>query len=116
LSEQGATSESLDLTTATLEVLACIALNRPISQAEIDRLFDVDKRGLVVKPRDLKLVEEFREHKNLDASPSGEWGHLVADPWNAGSFNPESESTMRLEHPLFYALSSHHPIGFAPGI
>jgi chromosome segregation and condensation protein ScpB len=30
-----------------------------ISQAEIDRLFDADKRGLVVKLRDLKLVEEF---------------------------------------------------------
>ena len=32
---------------------------QPISQAEIDRLFDVDKRGLVVKLRELKLVEEF---------------------------------------------------------
>ena len=30
-----------------------------MSQAEIDRLFDADKRGLVVKLRDLKLVEEF---------------------------------------------------------
>jgi chromosome segregation and condensation protein ScpB len=26
---------------------------------EIDQLFDADKRGLVVKLRDLKLVEEF---------------------------------------------------------
>jgi hypothetical protein len=40
-------------------VLACIAFKQPISQAEIDRLFDADKRGLVVKMRDLKLVEEF---------------------------------------------------------
>jgi chromosome segregation and condensation protein ScpB len=40
-------------------VLACIAFRQPISQAEIDRLFDADKRGLVVKLRDLKLVEEF---------------------------------------------------------
>ena len=59
LSEQGTASANLDLTTATLEVLACIAFKQPISQAEIDRLFDVDKRGLVVKLRDLKLVEEF---------------------------------------------------------
>jgi chromosome segregation and condensation protein ScpB len=43
----------------TLEVLACIAFKQPISQAEIDQLFDADKRGLVVKLRDLKLVEEF---------------------------------------------------------
>ena len=47
------------LSTATLEVLACIAFKQPISQAEIDRLFDADKRGLVVTLRDLKLVEEF---------------------------------------------------------
>jgi len=47
------------MTTATLEVLACIAFKQPISQAEIDLLFDADKRGLVVKLRDLKLVEGF---------------------------------------------------------
>jgi Segregation and condensation complex subunit ScpB len=47
------------MTTPTLEVLACIAFKQPISQAEIDLLFDADKRGLVVKLRDLKLVEEF---------------------------------------------------------
>ena len=47
------------LTTSPLEVLACIAFRQPISQAEIDRLFNADKRGLVVKLRDLKLVEEF---------------------------------------------------------
>jgi segregation and condensation protein B len=47
------------MTMASLEVLACIAFKQPISQAEIDRLFDADKRGLVVKLRDLKLVEEF---------------------------------------------------------
>jgi chromosome segregation and condensation protein ScpB len=45
--------------TAALEVLACIAFRQPISQAEIDRLFDADKRGLVVTLRDLRLVEEF---------------------------------------------------------
>ena len=59
LSEQTGASGNLQMTTATLEVLACIAFRQPISQAEIDRLFDADKRGLVVKLRDLKLVEEF---------------------------------------------------------
>ena len=59
LSEQSGASGNLQMTTATLEVLACIAFRQPISQAEIDRLFDADKRGLVVKLRDLTLVEEF---------------------------------------------------------
>ena len=59
LSEQGTASGGLGLTPSALEVLACIAFNQPISQAEIDRLFDADKRGLVVKMRDRKLVEEF---------------------------------------------------------
>jgi chromosome segregation and condensation protein ScpB len=59
LSEQNLVSDTSGLTTGTLEVLACIAFKQPISQAEIDRLFDADKRGLVVKLRDLKLVEEF---------------------------------------------------------
>jgi chromosome segregation and condensation protein ScpB len=59
VSEQNVASGNLQLTTASLEVLACIAFKQPISQAEIDRLFDADKRGLVVKLRDLKLVEEF---------------------------------------------------------
>jgi chromosome segregation and condensation protein ScpB len=61
LSEQSGASGNLQMTTATLEVLACIAFRQPISQAEIDRLFEADKRGLVlvVKLRELKLVEEF---------------------------------------------------------
>ena len=59
LSEQSGASGNLQMTTASLEVLACIAFRQPISQAEIDRLFDADKRGLVVKLRDLKLVEEY---------------------------------------------------------
>jgi chromosome segregation and condensation protein ScpB len=59
VSEQRGASATLQMTTATLEVLACIAFKQPISQAEIDLLFDADKRGLVVKLRDLKLVEEF---------------------------------------------------------
>jgi segregation and condensation protein B len=59
LSEQNGASGNSGLTPATLEVLACIAFKQPISQAEIDRLFDTDKRGLVVTLRDLDLVEEF---------------------------------------------------------
>ena len=59
LSEQSGASGNLQMTTASLEVLACIAFRQPISQAEIDRLFDADKRGLLVKLRDLGLVEEF---------------------------------------------------------
>ena len=59
LSDQSSASGNLQMTTPTLEVLACIAFRQPISQTEIDRLFDADKRGLVVKLRDLKLVEEF---------------------------------------------------------
>jgi chromosome segregation and condensation protein ScpB len=59
LSEQGTASGGLGLTPSALEVLAWIAFKQPISQAEIDRLFDADKRGLVVKMRDLKLLEEF---------------------------------------------------------
>jgi hypothetical protein len=51
------------MTRASLEVLASIAFTQPINQAEIDRLFDADKRGLVVKPRDLKLVEEIRRRR-----------------------------------------------------
>ena len=59
LNEQNGANGNSGLTTGTLEVLACIAFKQPISQAEIDQLFDADKRGLVVKLRDLKLVEEF---------------------------------------------------------
>src|ERR1700752_4143326 len=59
LAEQNGTNGNSELTTGTLEVLACVAFRQPISQAEIDQLFDADKRGLVVKLRDLNLVEEF---------------------------------------------------------
>ena len=59
LSEQTRASANSGLTTATLEVLACIAFKQPISQTEIDHLFDADKRGLVVTLRDLRLVEGF---------------------------------------------------------
>jgi chromosome segregation and condensation protein ScpB len=59
LSEQNIGNGISGLTTSALEVLACIAFRQPISQAEIDRLSDADKRGFVVTLRDLKLVEEF---------------------------------------------------------
>jgi Predicted transcriptional regulator containing the HTH domain len=59
LSEQSHSNGISGLTTSALEVLACIAFRQPISQAEIDHLFDADKRGFVVTLRDLKLVEEF---------------------------------------------------------
>jgi chromosome segregation and condensation protein ScpB len=59
LSEQNGASANSGLTTGTLEVLACIAFKQPISQAEIDCIFNADKRSFVVMLRDLKLVEEF---------------------------------------------------------
>lgn len=59
LRDQTSQSGNLELTTAALEVLACIAFKQPISQTEIDRCFAADKRSLVVKLRELKLVEEF---------------------------------------------------------
>lgn len=59
LLEQTAQSGNPELTTATLEVLSCIAFKQPISQAQIDQIFAADKRSLVVKLRDLGLVEEF---------------------------------------------------------
>lgn len=48
-----------ELTPAALEVLACIAFKQPISQAEIDHLFDADKRHLVAVLRQMEMVEEF---------------------------------------------------------
>lgn len=48
-----------DLTAGALEVLACIAFKQPVSQGEIDKVFDSDKRGFVARLRELKLVEEF---------------------------------------------------------
>lgn len=59
LRAQTGASGNPDLTTAALEVLACIAFKQPISQAEIDQLFAADKRGLVVKLRALGLVKDF---------------------------------------------------------
>jgi chromosome segregation and condensation protein ScpB len=59
LRAQTGASGNPDLTTAALEILACIAFKQPVSQAEIDRIFAADKRGLVVKLRDLGLVADF---------------------------------------------------------
>lgn len=48
-----------ELSLAAMEVLGCIALKQPLSQAEIDRYFDADKRGVVHRLREQGLVEEF---------------------------------------------------------
>jgi hypothetical protein len=61
LSEQSGASGNLQMTTATLEVLARIAFRQPISQAEIDRLFDAGKRG---KLRDLKFNQILKKWTN----------------------------------------------------
>jgi chromosome segregation and condensation protein ScpB len=50
LNEQSGTNRNSGLTTGALEVLACIAFKQPISQAEIDRLFDVDKSAMASPP------------------------------------------------------------------
>ena len=59
LRAQTGASGNPDLTTAALEVLACIAFKQPVSQAEIDRIFAADKRGLVVRLRDCGLVTDL---------------------------------------------------------
>lgn len=59
LRHQTGASGNPEMTTAMLEVLACIAFKQPISQAEIDRVFAVDKRSLVVKLRDAGIVADF---------------------------------------------------------
>ncbi len=59
LRHQTGASGNPEMTTAMLEVLACIAFKQPISQAEIDRVFAADKRGLVVKLRDSGVVADF---------------------------------------------------------
>ncbi len=46
-------------TASQLAVLREIAFKQPVTQAEIDQLFTTDKRGLVVKLRDLRLVTDF---------------------------------------------------------
>lgn len=56
-----------ELSQAAMEVLGCIALKQPISQVEIDRIFNADKRGVVGRLREAGLIEEF----------AGEGGRLV---------------------------------------
>lgn len=47
-----------------LEVLACVALKQPISQAEIDHLFGgADKRHLVFVLREAEMIEEFLDDR-----------------------------------------------------
>lgn len=56
-----------DLSLAAMEVLGCIALKQPLTQVEIDRIFNADKRGVVGRLREAGLVEEF----------AGEGGRLM---------------------------------------
>jgi chromosome segregation and condensation protein ScpB len=56
-----------ELSQAAMEVLGCIALKQPITQVEIDRIFNADKRGVVGRLREAGIVEEF----------AGEGGRLV---------------------------------------
>lgn len=56
-----------ELSQAAMEVLGCIALKQPITQFEIDRIFNADKRGVVGRLREAGLVEEF----------AGDGGRLV---------------------------------------
>lgn len=51
--------DSGELSQAAMEVLGCIALKQPITQIEIDRIFNADKRGVVGRLRESGLVEEF---------------------------------------------------------
>jgi chromosome segregation and condensation protein ScpB len=51
--------KSGDLNENALEVLACIAHKQPLCQAEIDRYFEADKRGVVQRLREMELVTEF---------------------------------------------------------
>ncbi|MDB6135077.1 MAG: scpB [Verrucomicrobiales bacterium] len=49
-----------DITPSMMEILACIAFKQPVSHAEIERVFGgVDKRALVVRLREMGLVEDF---------------------------------------------------------
>ena len=108
LSEQGTASANLDLTTATLEVLACIAFKQPISQAEIDRLFDVDKRGLVVKLRDLRLVGGVPRCRRSSALRHNENLLRNAFAWQAWGNSPRPRSWMRRENHFESPMIKHH--------
>ncbi len=48
-----------ELSQAAMEVLGCIAIKQPISQVQIDRVFNADKRGVVGRLREAGLIEEF---------------------------------------------------------
>ena len=46
-----------DLTQTMLEVLGCVAMKQPLSQGEIDRYFDTEKRSQIERLKLLGLVE-----------------------------------------------------------
>jgi len=47
LREKTNTSGNPEMTPARMEILGCVALRQPISQGEMDQLFDTDKRSIV---------------------------------------------------------------------
>ena len=52
LTEQSGANRNLEMQIATLEVLACIAFRQPISEAEIDPLFDAKSAGSLWRQRE----------------------------------------------------------------
>ena len=102
------------------EALACIAFKQPISQAETEIPFAADKRRLLVKLRDLKLVEEFagsdgRLHScsasglaSLQessasfciASKNARWSMrptILISPWHSGQRSGSASQTFLIE-------------------
>lgn len=59
IASQRPATGSGELSLPAMEVLGCIALKQPLTQTEINRYFDADKRGVVGRLRELGLVEEF---------------------------------------------------------
>ena len=59
LTEQSGASGNLEMTTAPSNCSPASRLSSQSAKGKSTWLFDAEKRGLVVKLRDLKLVEEF---------------------------------------------------------
>ncbi|MDB6175881.1 MAG: scpB [Chthoniobacteraceae bacterium] len=108
--QQTEQSGNPDLTTGALEVLACIAFKQPVSQSEIDKVFESDKRGFVVRLRDLKLVEEF-------PGPGGRL-HFATTAAFLKRFNLQSLDELHgaaaVAAPSLSGLSQKDPVGGTP--
>jgi transposase len=59
------------------------------------------------------LLGQETESIKIRVLAAREMGTVSLVRGNGGSFNPGSEPTMRLEHPLFYALQRYH-LHFTP--